>query len=405
MRTPFFSFVALCCIALAIFAGCKTESTTTVTPDPTPTQAILYNINSITPNGVISYMGVYPEMPTSDPDRSQMVELGKNSRAYIYQNFVYTVHWDSKTLTKWEVTNDNKLNKLSSLDFTSAGISGSSPIAFSLDTRAFIFDFNNGKVMEFNPKNMSITKTISVVKAPFPYSHADNPRVFNNLFVVSIFNRDLNNGMRLEPRATIAQFDAMSEAVTYKTDNRMSTSYLNVMDGQNRVYLLPSRDEHHALLFGQNDDVKNYGKMIRFNFLPNPSFDSNFLVDLKQLAGGPISHAYLLNDNELIVTTTVEPLPANLNSGNYFALAKSRLKKINLTNSQVTEIAGLGEHGQPWSNSVDLTVNGTLYYPASEFPNGSYDKINTKLYKVTSSSATLQFTSNDSWPIMIRRVR
>ncbi|GAA4401064.1 hypothetical protein GCM10023187_14860 [Nibrella viscosa] len=392
-------------LALLFFAGCKTEEKATVIPNQDPTPAILYNINTISPNGVVSYMGVYSEMPTSDPDRSKMVELGKNSRAYIYNNSVYTVHWDSKTISKWEVTNDLRLNKVSTLDIASAGLSNKAPIGFTLDTRAFVFDFVNGKVLEFNPQNMTITKTIPVVKAPFPYSHADNPRAMSTLFVLSIFNRDPGNGLRIEPRTTIARFDAMAEAVTYRTDDRQATSHLNVMDSQKRVYFLPSRDEHHALLFGQNADVKNYGKMIRFNFLPNPSFDGNFLMDLKALAGGPISHAYLLNDNELVVATTVEPLPAPINASNYFALAKTRLKKINLATAQVTDVAGVGEHGQPWSNSVDLHVDGTLYYPASEFPDGTYDKINTRLYKITGSSATLQFTSTNSWPILIGRVR
>ncbi|MEM8965248.1 MAG: hypothetical protein AAGE93_02450 [Bacteroidota bacterium] len=391
--------------AIVSFAACDSDDAGD-NPNTESTSAVLYAINTSSPDGFIMYMGAYAEFPETEPDRANMVELGSLSDAVTYNGDVFSFNWDTRTVTKWEVSPELALNRGTTISFANVGIPAYAPFTFHSETRAFVFDVLNGQVVEWNPTDMSITETTTITMAPNGYSSLAyrHVQVHNDRILLVVNNIDPDSGFKVDDMVMVGLYDVNSKTMEYKTDARMSTTSSSVMDSQGIVYLTPNRGIHFPMVFGNNADVTNFGKMLRFD-MNTGEFDPSFEMDLGALVEGSPSHVYLLNDNEIVVETTVEPLPESITPDNYYAVARATLKKVSVSDEQVTDYTVVGENVQSWINNVDFIVGDALFFPAGEFPDNDYAKVNTRLFRVTSSGAGLLYEANNSWPVTIQKIR
>ena len=394
------NFLTLFMASILILAinGCGDDDAESGGGVPESESAVLYTVNTLQPDGNALFMGIYPEFPRSQPDFSQMVELGPQALTFHFEDNVYSMSWSSLSLTRWTVGNNLEPERGNTVSFSNNGLPPFSPMAFHSATRGFAFDLGNGKIIEFNPTEMIITEEITAEKAPFPYSSLNvSPRHFGNKILLNVSNIDYDNSAKMENNATVLVFDVDTKTVEYITDDRIPTVYSNILDSQGYVYMTATRDEHYTLLFGDNEGLENYGKMIRFDMRIN-AFDPDFEVDLNQVIPGEIvGHFYYLNDNEMIIETSPAEMPENVTADNYFATAPAKLKKLNLTTLEVTEYPEVGENTQSWINILDFHDDGKAIYPAAEFPNNDYNAVNTRFYEVTSTGAKLLYTTTNSW--------
>ncbi|MEM0940448.1 MAG: hypothetical protein AAGI25_11780 [Bacteroidota bacterium] len=368
--------------------------------------ALLYSINTNTPDGYFMYMGAFPDFPSSEPNIADMVELGGGTFATAFNEDVYSFDWDALTVTKWLVSETLEMTQDLTISFANTGIPAFTPFSFYSSTRAFLFDFGNGKVVEWNPTEMTITGTIEIPQPNNSYSSGEfyGPHTFGNRILIPISDVNFET-FTLDDATTVAIFDVETNALEYKSDNRMATTSGSFMDSQGRVYLFPTRGTFWVMEYGDNANVANYGKMLRFDIIAN-EFDQNFEVDINAAVDGTISKLYMLNDNEVAAEVTALPLPEISNPDNYFATAPATLKKINLNTLEVTDYSSVGTNVQSWINNYDLfDLSGNLIYPAGQFPDNDYNSVNTRFYRVNANSAEFLYESTNVWPVSIELIR
>ena len=394
---------------LLVLSGCSDDDTETQPEDPIATlNGIAVTAYVSSGESFPSYLGVFEELPTGELPFSQMIEFGSFVETDVFEGNIYVYNWDAASFSKYEVADDLSLSQEGSFSFVNRGITAYlSPTVIYSESRAFIFDLTNGKLLEWNPSTMTITsesnfETFGSGEQSVVYNyHA----VYGDKIILPMQDRPFDDGL-INPERTVALFDVASGSMQYFTDNRVHSAYQFVMNDDGMAYFTSTRDDIFLRDFGDdaNKEIDNYNTLIRFDVNAG-QFDPNFEVDLSEVLDGEVSHIYPLNNNELIIGVGQLPYNAETNSDNFFFTHKVRLVKFNINTLEVTAFTEIGEHVGDYSNANYTRVDGDLIYQASSFSELDFNGFTSNIWRVNESGATKLFDISIGGLQFVERVR
>ena len=280
-----------------------------VNPDSVNAEnATMVSFRTQTPTERIYYMGVYSEIP-SELSTSNAVELGANQRIFSFGKHPYTWNGNASTLTKWSV-NETDLNLTPEAIMGVAGIGISGDLgepAFVSESEAYFFALNEGKVIEFNPTDMTITKTHDVTPITFPgagsagwydvwtkYEKGNNVIMPIGYYTGS--NWDIPTG------AQVAVFNIISKTITYQQDDRLlAAAEAGVLSNNDEIYLQPAYGIDFAVHYGNHTNTLPTMTTLKMN--DDGTFDQSFSYDFESVINTKMFRAIpIIFDNQAVVT-------------------------------------------------------------------------------------------------------
>ncbi len=400
MKTNFIFRFALSVGLMLSFGGCNRDTTDNVGPDSE--NAVFMNVNINAPDGFVNYVGVFPDVPTN-LDKSKLVEIGRDAHvSFPYKGSVFAYSGTTKALSRWEVDRSLNLSRTATLGLSNQSLPGYPAIAIHSDTRGFIFNLENGKVIEFNPKEMTITTEINVPKPERPYAYMGFlPVVHNNRIVGNLNETDWDNRI-IQNRVGVVSFDVNTRQLTYHYDTRSTTGYEYFADSKGFFYTLPDMwNSAFMRNFGNNRNAPKT-QLLRFD-INNNRFDPSYNWPIEDILGGYTVNFYLINDTKAFVSYIPKPLPARLTPDNMWTEAKAKVKMFDLVTGRATDIPGLtGEYNSGTAGEGRYVIDGTLYVPMSIRVG---DQLTTRIYKITESGATVHSELSNTWISEISRLR
>ena len=91
---------------------------------PSSGPAVLVSIDLSSPEGRHTYAGAYPELPTTDVDPAQMLELGDSASVLTAEGFVYAWEGEQAAYTRYSVDADLRFIEGPRLSFSRFGVTG-----------------------------------------------------------------------------------------------------------------------------------------------------------------------------------------------------------------------------------------------------------------------------------------
>jgi len=279
-------------ISVALSA-CSDNSTSSNSDEETLNEietAFFVTIRELTPNGSVYYLGAYEDVP-STVNISEMVELGTAFGTHAFGEHFYYFSTAASTLTKYGIGDDLSITVEGIMSVASTGVSSAfTEPAFISETEAYFFALTEGKILEFNPTEMTITEIIDV--QPTAYNNGWyggwTPYVSNGKIILPLEHSpgDLDD---FAPFAEVAVFDPSTNSFSINRDTRMSSgrsdfpislnSSGNIIP--NDFYYQPTNGVPHAETYGNSTGHPTTGGMLKVN--SDGSFDPNDFVDLKDV--------------------------------------------------------------------------------------------------------------------------
>jgi hypothetical protein len=394
IKTPLFV------LALALgMSACKDNNTDNVGPETA--EAVFVNANISTPDGYVNYIGAFPELPTT-LDRSRLVEFGRDAHvATTYKGNIYTYAANTKAVTRWNVDKNNTISRAGSFSVADKQV-GSYPgfVVFS-DTRGFIFEVQQGKVIEFNPETMTITKEIAVPAPERPYAYYGFlPKVHGNKIVANLSESDWDT-KTMQKRVGVVLFDVTTEKLTYHFDSRSHTTYEYFLDSKGFFYALPDFWANSYKVLGNSKDAPKT-TMLRFDVNAG-QFDPSFALNVEEILNGYVMNVYPITDTKFFISYAPKPLNPAINYDNAWTEVKGKAKILDITTGKASDIPGLtGEYNTSSAGEASYTIDNVLYVPMA-IRQG--DNTITTIYRITESGATRHSEHNNVWFSEISRLR
>jgi len=354
-KTGIFSLL-LIAIAMLSITSCKKDDDD-INPDTGNAEsAILYGFRTQTPSGVVYYMNVFPEIP-ANPSTSDAIELGAgwSNRIWSFGEHPYTWNGDASTLTKWNVSKtDLSLSVGDVMSFASTGLSGDfGPPAFLSETKAYFFALGEGKVVEFNPAEMTIVSIHDV--DPLTFSGTANGAWYD------VWDKYVINGKILMPvdffagsdwetpdGATVAVFDPSTNTISYNVDTRLMAGLSKfAIDENGNMFHAPAFDNPFAAHYGGQSNPLPTRTLLKVN--DDGTYDPSFSLDLgDSLNATGINSVPLVFNNKAFVIYSAESdfqIPLNpedrWNSYNLENVTKST---IDLTTGEIEPFTALDNY-------------------------------------------------------------
>ncbi|MEM0940426.1 MAG: hypothetical protein AAGI25_11670 [Bacteroidota bacterium] len=276
--------------------------------------AWMYSHNIIGPEGGVTYLGVAKSIP-SEPNTTKELELGFDSEAISFKENPYTWNGSAATLTKWNVDKVTlELSVEGILSFASLGITSIANAAFTSETQAFVFNLNEGLVVEWNPTDMNIIEVYQVDPLPGAEKLIGGEIYGEFRSYITLENKILLPTTYIQSSTcceyvdlggtVLAVFDPVSKTLAYNQDDRLISSkdYL-LTDNNGFQYVIPAEQqfllEHYYNV--DMDQLPNPYAMLKVN--PDGSFDENYSVDFSELLNTNfIARVGLVYDNEVVVS-------------------------------------------------------------------------------------------------------
>ncbi|MEM0941776.1 MAG: hypothetical protein AAF600_21070 [Bacteroidota bacterium] len=323
-----------------------------------------------TPSGRAFYMYVSEEIP-SEVNVTNSIELGLTGFPYSYGEHAYIHDNTAKTITKWEFDKTTLEPNVSAiLSFASTGLKSGSP-TFISDEQAFIFDFEEGLALEWNPSTMDIISMFNFDKVPFPdgivFWGPWESAVKNGKIVLPLIpHHEFCCEFKDFGGATIAVFDPSTKTISYNQDNRLLASESIVRDESDNIYLVPSRNNGFARQYLNLDGNEELNPFTVLRLDNDGGFDNSFAFDLEKVipvdfvAGGTF-----VRENKLVVQymDTTSQWAASFDDRWSIYGSTQHNVSIDLETNEVTPFTALADYsfaGRP------ATIDGITYWMGLE---------------------------------------
>jgi hypothetical protein len=356
--TMFFLLGLFICLSIS---SCKKKE------DPSPSgsseTAYLYTGRYTTPDGRIFLMGAFPDVPTSNPDKSKLTQLtGTSVATFTYNGFVYSWDGEASTMTKWKVEDNLKLTKLDVLSFVNTGISGNNfGAAFFSETEAYLPGLRQNIMVKWNPADMTITESITV-QSPNTIYEAWNWRTYisgDNL-VIPLELQDYDK-LTVETKVIVAIFNTKNKTITYAEDTRVPGNSMMFPDENGNLYSYPSSTTAFMKHYGPDNNYPALGGMVRIN-KGESNFDPNFYVNVMEVTGGAaiMGMFYAGNNNWLVKQYKNESdFPA---TNDLWSFPNKELEFKLMNHDAKTSVAFPGKSNGYSGNNSWFIVDGIYYH-------------------------------------------
>lgn len=241
-------------------------------------------------------LGVVDDLSNNNTfDLANVVSFDADFTFTAYEGAVYVGHQENPIIQKWIVNADGQLELADSLSFQAFGVletHGASHNVIQVidDDTAWFFDHDNGRVMIFNPSDMSTTgETIDyyaiydgldLVAGDWP-DIGDVGRVGDYIAVPMFWYAVTDDTIPLDTR--IALINTRNNDVTILTDDRCAGSNVMANDSDGNLYFGP---HGAAALWSAEGSAGDAVPCIIRILNGQDEVDQDYLVNLNALNGG-----------------------------------------------------------------------------------------------------------------------
>jgi len=354
-KTGIYSLMLIAMAMLSITSCNKDDDD--INPDPVNAEsAIFIGFRVQTPSGNIQYIDVNSSIP-EEITIDGAVELGKNQSIYSFGEHPYTWSNDASTLTKWNVDKtDLSLSVGGVMSLASTGLNEffGEPV-FMSETQAYFTNLPEGKIVEFNPEEMTVTQVHDVTPLSFPGIDGDtwytewDAKIVRSGKIIMPIGYFAGSDFSTPDGATVATFDIASNTITYNTDSRsMAGTYRKLIDeSTGNIYQSPAFDNPFAAYYTSQTNPLPTQTLLKIN--PDGTYDPNFSLDIgDSLNATGINLVSLVFDNKAIVTYSAESdfqIPQDpADRWNSFNLENITKSTIDLTTGEVKPFTALDNY-------------------------------------------------------------
>lgn len=255
--------------------------------------AFAYGFRMELPDDKNYYLDVFEEL-VEVLDARKATKLGPNRRVWSYKEHPYVWNADSSIITKWHVNKlDLSLQKGKSISMAQFGISGDlgEPV-FYADSVAFFFALREGKIVEFNPEVMTITKMHNVEPIQFDgyvegaWYDAWNKYTIQDKIVMPI-GFIAGSSWTLPDGAMVAVFEPQKLQLTYYHDQRLQTCYYISPQDKDTLYIVPGYNLDAEVHYSSMEEHLPTQNLLRLKV--DGSFDQDFELDLGAILDNPLA--------------------------------------------------------------------------------------------------------------------
>ena len=251
--------------------------------------AWMYMFYLETPEGRIHYMDAVEALP-SEANVESAVELGINARTYAAGEHVYSISTTSATLTKWKVDRTTLgFSPSNILSYASTGVGNGwvDRAVFFSETQAYISNFDEGLLLEFDPSEMTITKVHDI--PALPEATVDEIRINQSEGDIIgdkvVWTLDISQRTCCEyivpTGAVSAVWDPASASFQYNRDQRsLAADRQIVFDENGGAYVQPSRNNGFSLQYMEEVPENPGYTLLKLD--ENGNFDPNFSFDFAE---------------------------------------------------------------------------------------------------------------------------
>lgn len=317
-----------------------------------------------TSKGRVFYLGAYAGIP-EQVDAQDMLMLGRDVSIYSYGKHPYV--WDGTTsrLIKYAVDEKMNLEPIAFMDLKgAANWSSFGSVAFISETEAYVFFLGEGKVVQFNPNTMKVSKLVATDVLPAGL----DPKVGTNTYYSFMTNdttvllpvgANPGNFGKFPDRASVAVFNTKTKVVTYNMDNRMSIGYHNFAQdvSSGELYYRPSKYIARIRDYVPAQQNPPIGGILRMK--TDGTYDPNFFVDLEKILN---AHCILsvinVRNREALVQYIEDGWAVPKDPGEWYN-SPTRIARVNLETLKVENNDSLSRYGALYPVGE---VDGKQYY-------------------------------------------
>ncbi|MET0386552.1 MAG: hypothetical protein ABW321_11365 [Polyangiales bacterium] len=376
------------------------DAASTPTDASAPSAAYIVGLRVDAPEDRFIYFGAFPEVPTEEPSRDQMVELSGSWQLTTAYGHVYS--WEQQTgeITRWEVGDDLSLTRGQTLSFARQALTGWRHHAFVAPDRAYTLGLESGVVAVWNPETMELLNEL----------HFDVPGDFDDLeaYPLSVFVRgkhiiapmygDNFDVGRIATRQIVGFIDTERDQVSFVTDDRCLPSGLGHVTDNGDIYLDPYQSGTYFHLYSDQKDLPPPCELrIKHD---ETRIDPDYVLDYAEVLGTHADGVWPISSTEVMALAKLpdEALPSKEASDDYWSLPCAA-HKVNLETKTAEPYTGLPERLQMQSASQHVVDGRSFYQNYSYNADDLIDVV--ELGELTSDGWRKQFEINggDLWLI------
>ncbi|MFP4096145.1 MAG: hypothetical protein ACLFUB_16805 [Cyclobacteriaceae bacterium] len=344
----------------AVMISCEDEDVD-INNDGRADEAILIAERFNTPDGRVAYMGVFEELPTAPIEVSQLTELSGEGKVFGCGGNAFQYDPATGAITKYIVEDDLSLTKAESIQVTQEGIEGfSAAIVCASPTKAYIFNSNATRGVEFNPEEMVITDAFDLPAAdiePDLDLGIFEPYVSGDLvyFPAEVVNW---NTIEYSTKAVVGVFDMTDKSwsYTYKEDNTSGNAGYVTADGT-----FYQEGYWSSFFITYSDQTTSATNGILRIPAGGKAFDSGFKTELND-----VQYCFPIDDQFSLILQ-IDPsaeIPSKDNLWDWWSLPVVA-NRINKTTGEISAYSGIPNRAP--MNSRILTLDGKALYQVNEF--------------------------------------
>ena len=225
------------------------------------------------------------------------------------------------TVTRYNLTASNTLEKAGEVTFAGKGVTTigeyQNQFQFASETKAYYFDGRNSQVIIWNPKDMTLTNSISLPELTIAGSSttfASNPIRVGTKVLMPVGWRA---GAAVTKQAGIIVVDTANDSAVLVKDDRCGYVRDGIVGTDNKVYLATEAyGAAEKRVSGTNSSVPT-PCMLKFDPATN-TYDANYFKDLGTLTNGGATGSLLAGPNGTgylrVLDETVYPVAVDTNA-------------------------------------------------------------------------------------------
>lgn len=394
----------LASLALLALPACFSDSARVISADSengdgSLPPAVMVSVFSRTPDGSNLYVGVYPEMPAGDLDRSRMLEVGGASRAEAFDGNVYVWDGEGALYRKFSVDEAGGLREEGSMSLSGLGVTGNVQTRFISATNAQTLT-DDLLLVAWDPTAMEIRGTIpteGLEDPAYPRVEYGEPELFGEFVAWPVLWSDYDN-FRFKPEVGVllSALDGGSPARTVR-DARCGAGWELFVDAAGDLYVTGTGYFGFAHFFGEAASTYPNDCVLRIR-AGDAAFDDEYHLDLNQATGSPaVYHTWQVSDRTLLGAVW-DPADAPPTDGDAYWNAPLLRKLVFIEGTASRPFDDIPKSAV-WS-TVDHRLDDVLYMLSSE---GLIDAAGAQgarstLYEITESGAREVFsTAGEFW--------
>lgn len=378
----------------SIVAGCSSENDPPAPasdeeqdrPEPSNPAVVLAG-QVHTPDDFLTYVGVFPKVPTGDVDFATFREFG-NANVSVHGGYVFVE--EAGVMTRFSVNEDLELvdeERFSWKNFGVGAINASYNV-FVSDRRAFAFAPDLGLVVVWDPEKMSLVDTVEFdlpKRADGMFTYAYDGHVVGDNVIWNLISDNWDAGT-IHPAVTLAILDsAAKDPLRFIEDDRCIPGGPSFVGAGGDYYINAGAEYGYFAAYGEQAGGRTCILRVQAG---ETEFDADYLLDYKELTGSYYTYPWIrVTDTQWFAYAWDPEVELPESSEDYWDNSAFRPILVDLETESYEAYPDLT--GGKQISAIQYQVDDNTYFEFSE--TGYVESGESTVMRLGSGGATEQF--------------